>query len=155
MRGTNKSVSKIADFALQDGGKAFEARAGVDRRFWQRRDGSRGITVELHEDEVPDFDVAAAIAAEFAVGVALIGRGGAHVVVNFAAWAAGAGVAHGPEILFEAGDGNYAIARRPDLHPQVEGFFVDAENFSGRNLGAAKHSERQLIDGNSKPTSEK
>ena len=110
---------EIADFALQDSGEAFEARAGVDRRLRQRRDRARRVAIELHEDEIPDFDVAAAFAAEFAIGVALIGRRGAHVVVNFAARAAGAGVAHGPEIFFQAGDGNYAIARRADVHPQI------------------------------------
>src|SRR6266481_1369764 len=54
--------------------------------------------IELHEHQVPDFDVAAAFAAEFAVGVTLIRGCGAHVVVNFAAWAARAGIAHGPEV---------------------------------------------------------
>ena len=40
----------------------------------------RGVTVplasrvELHEHEIPDFDVSPAIAGKFAVGVALVGR---------------------------------------------------------------------------------
>ncbi len=42
-----------------------------------------GVAIELHEDQIPDFDVAAAIAGELAIGVALIGGGRAHVVVRF------------------------------------------------------------------------
>src|ERR1700682_5368078 len=86
---------EIADFALEDCGEAFEARPRVNRGLWQGLKmrletiafdvAEIAYAVELHEDEIPDFDVAAAFAAEFAVGVALVGRGGAHVVVKFAA----------------------------------------------------------------------
>src|SRR5882762_9049914 len=100
--------------------------------------------IELHEHEVPDFDIAATFAAEFAVGVALIGGCGAHVVVNFAARAAGAGVAHGPEVFFKAGNRNDAIFWRTDVHPQVQGLFVDTQDFSGSDLRAAKHGEVEL-----------
>ncbi len=71
-----------------------------------------GVAVELHEDQVPDFYVAAAVAGELALliaNVAFFGGFDAHVVENFAAGAAGAGVAHGPEIVFEAGDGDDAL----------------------------------------------
>src|SRR3982074_2984059 len=102
--------------------------------------------VELHEYQIPDFDVASTFAAEFAVGVTLIGGCGAHVVVNFAAWAARAGIAHGPEVFFETGDGGYAIFRRADAYPKIQGLLVDAQDLSGRDLRAAKHSKIELID---------
>src|SRR5436309_13539111 len=86
--------------------------------------------VELHEYEIPDFDVAAAIAGESACrrgcAVAEIGRRRPHVVMNFAAWAAGSSVAHGPEILFQARHGNHAVGRRPDADPVAGSFFVHA-----------------------------
>ena len=81
---------------------------------------SRSIAIELHEDQIPDFDVAAAFAAERAVGVALLGGRRAHVVVNFAARAAGAGVAHGPEVFLQAGNRDHALARRADVRPQTQ-----------------------------------
>ena len=71
--------------------------------------------------------------------------------MNFAARAAGAGIAHGPEIFLQAGDGNHVFTRRADAYPQVARLFVDAEDCSGRDFGAAKHGERQPVDGNSKP----
>src|SRR5882672_7480284 len=90
---------KIADLALEDCGETFEACACIDRGLRQGFEmrleaialdiAQVAYAVELHEHQVPDFDVAAALAAEFAVGVTLIGSGGAHVVVNFAARAAG------------------------------------------------------------------
>ena len=80
--------------------------------FGKRSERARGVAVELHEDQVPDFYVAAAVAGELALliaNVAFFGGFDAHVVENFAAGAAGAGVAHGPEIVFEAGDGDDAL----------------------------------------------
>ncbi len=82
------------------------------------------IAIELHEDEIPDFHVAAALAAELAIGVALVGRGGAHVVENFAARAARAGIAHGPEIFFQPGNGNDAIFRSAGFFPERGRFGV-------------------------------
>ena len=91
---------EVADFVFEDGGHAFEAHAGVDGRLRQGIELAASVAVELHEDEVPDFDIASAVAGKSAIGVALIGRRRAHVVENLAARAARAGVAHGPEILF-------------------------------------------------------
>ena len=43
--------------ALEDGGDAFEAHAGIDAEGRGRGvPGAGGVFVELHEDEVPDFD---------------------------------------------------------------------------------------------------
>src|SRR6266849_1188718 len=56
----------------------------------------------LHEHQMPDFDIPSAVAAERAVRMSLIRSGRAHVVMNLAAGAAGAGVAHLPEVVFGA-----------------------------------------------------
>ncbi len=64
------------------------------------------------------LDIPPAVAAEFAIGVALVGRHQAHVVVDLAAGAARTGVAHLPEIVFEAKLKN-AIFRDALAQPQV------------------------------------
>src|SRR5882724_2335757 len=46
----DKHVSVVVgDLPLKDGSQTFEARSGVDRRLWQRRDGTGGVAIELHE----------------------------------------------------------------------------------------------------------
>ena len=81
--------------------------------------------------KIPDFDVAAAIAGEFAIGVALIGGGGAHVVMNFAARTAGTGIAHRPEIFLEAGNFDDAIFRRADFVQSLRGFVIGRQILPG------------------------
>src|SRR5690349_9931747 len=49
--------------ALQNGGGAFEAHAGIDAGRWQRQQLAVFLLVVLLENEVPDFAVAVAIAA--------------------------------------------------------------------------------------------
>src|SRR5262249_55189773 len=88
----------------------------------------------LHEDKIPDFNVAAAVAWEFAVGVTLLGRDRSHVVVNFTTRAAGTGVAHGPEIVLKAGDFKDAIRGNVLREPELLCFVVCAEFVASRNL---------------------
>ncbi len=95
---------------MEDGGDAFEAHAGVHAGLGQWTQLTTGVTVVLHEDEIPDFNVTAAVAGEFTIGVALLGSGRPHVVVNFAARSAGAGVAHCPEVFFQTGNGENAVS---------------------------------------------
>src|SRR5262245_28553262 len=98
----NKEIGVVVgDDALQDGGGAFKAHAGVHAGLGQRGQDAAGVAVELHKNKVPDFDVAAAVARKFAMGVALFGSSRAHVVVNFAAWSAGTGITHGPKVVFQ------------------------------------------------------
>ena len=104
------------------------------------------LAIELHEDQIPDFDVAAAVAAECAIGVALIGSRRAHVVMDFAARAARAGIAHGPEVFLQPGNGDDAVARRADVDPQLERLFVGTEHHAGSDFGAAEDGEVELVD---------
>ena len=113
---------------MQDGGDAFESGSGVDGGLGQRVEHAVGAAVELHEDEVPDFDVAAALAGELALsggalGQLLVAGGDAHVVVNLRAGAAGAGVAHLPEVFLHA-EFEDALGLDADLEPEVVGFAV-------------------------------
>ncbi len=106
--------------------------------------------VELHEDEVPDFDVAAAVAGEFAIAFAAAGLRGsstarAHVVENFAARAARTGIAHLPEIFLEAGNFDDAIFRRAGLDPERRGVVI-GRKFLSAELSAAENGEIELIE---------
>ena len=89
--------------ALQHRGDPLEPHAGVDRGLRQRIEPARLVAVELHEDEVPDLDVAVAVGLGGAGRPAL--HLGAVVVEDLRARAARAGVAHLPEVV--------ALERRP------------------------------------------
>ncbi len=87
----------VAVLALQHRGDALQAHAGVHRRLGQRVHHAVFGAVELHEDVVPDLDVAVAVFVRAARGAA--GDLGAVVVEDLGAGAAGAGVAHHPEVV--------------------------------------------------------
>src|SRR5207237_4178879 len=89
-------------FALQHRGHAFQACAGVHAGLGQRIELAGSVTVELHEDQIPNLDISAAVATENTIFVAEVAGRGAHVVVNLRARPAGAGIAHGPEVIFHA-----------------------------------------------------
>ena len=107
---------------LQHGAEALESHAGVDRRLRQRAAIAGGELLELHEDQVPDLDPAVAVAGRaLAMAAGRLDRAvnlGALQVVDLAAGAAGAGLAHGPEVVLvpEADDAIVADAR--DLLPE-------------------------------------
>jgi hypothetical protein len=93
----------VRQVPLQYGGDALEAHPGVDGRRRQRLQDAVGLSIELHEHVVPDFDVAIAAALEATARAAgrLLGARNvlAAVVVNLRAAAAGAGIAHLPEVV--------------------------------------------------------
>ena len=86
---------------VEFGRGAFKAKSGVYARFGQVFPFARGNLVILHEHQIPDFQKAVAIAPAYAAIVAAF-----HVLAlikqNFGTRAAGAGVAHCPEIVFLA-----------------------------------------------------
>ena len=86
--------------ALHHGADALQAHAGVHRGLGQRHHAAVGRAVELHEDQVPDLDVPVAVF----IGRARRAAGDVRAVVeeDLGAGAAGAGVAHGPEVGFLA-----------------------------------------------------
>src|SRR5271170_4326772 len=87
----------IVVHALQHGRDALEAHAGVDRGARQANALAAWQRLELHEDEIPDFDEAVT------VRVRRTGRPArylvAMIVEDLRARSAGAGVAHRPEII--------------------------------------------------------
>ncbi len=88
--------------ALEDHGDALEAAAGIDVFGGKAGAAAVGVLVELHEDEVPDFEepIAVADAGGASVGRGVEARFGGvavwlEVVVNLAVGAAGAAGAGG------------------------------------------------------------
>ncbi|MNN05677.1 hypothetical protein D3C81_1184450 [compost metagenome] len=82
---------------LQYGGNTLQPHTGIYRRFWQRQHSTVGLTVELHENDVPDLNVAIAIffrAARWAPPDMI-----AVIVENLGARAAWTGITHLPEVV--------------------------------------------------------
>ena len=101
--------------ALQDAGHALQPQAGVDRGARQRLALLLRHLLELHEDEIPEFEKAIAVlfrAARRSTPDML-----AAVDEYLGAWTAGAGISHRPEIV-RSGDADDAVVREAgDLLP--------------------------------------
>ena len=119
----------IAVHALQDGGQALQAHAGVDTRRGQAGDAAVFVHFELHEDVVPDLDEAVAVF----IGAAGRAAGDVRAVVveDFRAGAARAGVGHHPEVValvlaaLVVADADHALGRQADdLCPNLIGLVV-------------------------------
>ena len=112
---------------LQNGRDTLKTHTGIYGRFWQRLHGAVGLTVELHEDDVPDLNVAIAIffraSRRAAPDVVTM------IVEDLGARTARAGVTHLPEVIrrvrraFVVTDTDDTFAR--DTHF----FFPDVERF--------------------------
>ena len=97
-----KQIRLVAgDYPLQHRRNPLQPHARINRRLGQGIQLPAHIAVELHEHQIPDLDIAPAIAAKRAIRVPLIRSNRAHVIVNLAARAAGPGVAHLPEIVLQ------------------------------------------------------
>ena len=81
------------------------------------------LAVKLHEDQIPELHVAIAVAAHRAGGFSAAVFFAA-IDEDFAARAAGAGVAHGPEIVFFAEAVDAVFRNAFLLFPDLGGFVV-------------------------------
>ncbi len=119
--------------ALQHRGDALEPHAGVDRGAGQVDALAVLELLVLHEDEIPDLD------ETVAVGVRRTGRAAGNVVAvvveDFRAGAAGAGVAHRPEIVGAGDAQDFPVRQAGDLLPQIEGVVVVDINRDQQLLG--------------------
>ena len=118
--------------ALQHGGDPLEPHAGVDRGARQVDALAARQRLVLHEDEVPDLD------EPVAVGVRRAGRAAKNVVAvieeDFGARAAGAGVAHRPEIVAGRDADDALVGQAGDRLPQIEGLIVVVIDGDGEPL---------------------
>src|SRR5690348_6578747 len=81
-------------FALKNHGDAFETHAGIDVFAWQGCAGAVKVLVELHEDKVPDFQEAFAVASGSTIG-ATAAMLNATIKVDFGVGSTGAGGSRG------------------------------------------------------------
>ena len=89
----------VRGLLLDDRDDALQPHAGVDGRGGQRGQLPARVAVELHEHVVPDLDVALATAVDAPASGLVAGDVVAAVVMDLRAPAAGAGVAHRPEVV--------------------------------------------------------
>ncbi len=108
--------------ALQHGGQPLQPHPGVDRRLGQGYARAAFGLVELHEDQVPDLHESVAVL--FGRAGRAAGDGGAMVEEDLRAGAAGAGVAHGPEVVGGADPDDPLVGQAGDLLPEVPGLVV-------------------------------
>jgi len=121
---------------LHDGADPLEPHAGVDGGLGKRGHGPVGGAVELHEDVVPDLHVAVTVAPHGAVGAAAPHLG-AVVPEDLGAGAAGAGVTHGPEVVFLAETVDPLPGNPLLVVPDVGGLVV---------VGVDRHVEVVLVE---------
>ncbi|MBP1773967.1 MAG: hypothetical protein H6P99_3130 [Holophagaceae bacterium] len=121
--------------ALEDAGRALQAHAGVDAGLGQGGEHALGVALVLHEDQVPDLHDPVALA----IGRGVAGQVGAAVEVHLRAGAAGACVAHLPEVVFfpEAHD---AVGPHTGGLPHLLGLRV-----GGHPVGALEHGDPELV----------
>ena len=118
--------------SLKDCRDPLEPHSGIDRGPGQIGALALGELLELHENQVPDFDEAVAISARRTRGTS--GHALAMVIEDFRAGATRACVPHRPEII-GGGDAQDLRGRETrNLAPQVKGLVV---------LG--KHSHQQVM----------
>src|SRR6266540_5869682 len=134
----------IGVHALQHRRDALKAHSGIDRRLGQRMELPRLVAVELHEDQIPDLDVA--VAFGFARSRRAAGDAGPVVVEDLAARPAWAGVGHLPEVVAlilraarlvadaDATAFGHADLLRPDVVGLVVGLVDRDPEFLGRQL---------------------
>ena len=114
---------------LHDACEPLETHAGVDARSGQRLEGRvLCLSLELHEDQVPDLHPAVTLGGLLLAETAQVDLG-ADVVVELAARAAGTGVAHGPEVVGHAQTDDAVVAQSRDLAPEVPRLVVGGHAF--------------------------
>ena len=136
----------VALLPLDDGGQALEAHARVDARLGQRRQRAGRVAVELHEDQVPDLQVAVAVAADGALRPPAADRRPL-VDQDLAAGAAGAGVPHLPEVVLLAEPDDAPGRQAGDLRPERRGLVVVAEDGDPEAVLGQAHGLRQELPG--------
>ena len=129
----------VGPHALQHGAEALEPHAGVDRRLRQRAAIAGRHLLELHEHQVPDLDPAIAVAGRaLALAPRRLDRAvnlGALQVMDLAAGAAGAGLAHGPEVVLVAQADDAIVADAGDLLPEHARLVVGLVNGVDQPVG--------------------
>ena len=110
----------IRQDTLQNRRDTFESHAGIDMLSGKFRQASVFVAVILDEDQIPQFNITAAIAVDLADMAKLplhVAGFGATVQVNLATWPARTRFAHLPEIVFLPKAPNAFERQSADLEP--------------------------------------
>ena len=99
----------------------FQPGAGVDRRFRQRRQHAARGALVLHEDEVPDLEIAPAVGTLVPTHLRQIGPA---IDVDLAARTAGTGLPHCPEVVLLAAAHDPTGREPRDLQPERRSLVV-------------------------------
>ena len=121
-QGAEQVDLEIGVHALHQGRDALQPHAGVDRRPGQGDALSGRDLLELHEDEVPEFEEAVAVLVRTARRAAA--QGVALIVEDFRTGAARAGFAHRPEIVARRDANDAVVGKAGDFFPQSERLVV-------------------------------
>ena len=135
---------------LQHRRQSFQAHASVDARRGQRRQRAIGRAIELHENEIPDFDEAIAVFVRRSRRTAWNFR--SVIVENLRARTARSRVCHLPEIIrrerrtFVVADADDAIFRQSDFFvPQIVSFVVCVVDRDKQTIfRQSEHTREQL-----------
>src|SRR5262249_48319335 len=92
------------------------------------------IPIELHENEIPDFDITATLTWKGAVGVSPLAGFGAEVIVNLGAWSTRASVAHLPEVVLLVESDNPVGRNANFFGPDSGGFVIFAEHRDPKSI---------------------
>ncbi len=109
---------------LENGGDPFEPHSGIDARLGQRHQRAVIEPVELHENEVPKFEIPVAVTSGPAVGASASHRRPL-VDQDFRTRTAWPGITHRPEIVL-CGEGEDAVLGKI-ARPVLAGLFVRPE----------------------------
>ena len=138
--------------ALHDGGDALEPCACIDRRLGERHHRTVPLTVELHEDEVPDLqeptcfgafhesiervvrDVGVRPLTVRILGERPVGGHVREIDVNLGARTARAGVGHLPKVVLRAQSVNTVVGHVGHVLPQLTRFVVLMEHGNAQML---------------------
>ena len=129
--------------ALDDAAHALETHAGVHVLGGQWDEGAIGVGVVLDEDVVPDLDAARVAAVDEQGSGALavfveVRSAGCEINVDLGAGAAGAGVAHHPEVVLLVAVDDVDVGIEADaaelLGPDVPGFLVAVGRIASAGL---------------------
>src|SRR5690606_2936628 len=114
---------------LQHRRNTLQAHAGIHARLRQRFQFAIGLAIELHEHQVPDFDITVAVYLRRARRTTPDAF--AVIVENFRTGTTGTGITHLPEVIRGIGralvvaDADDALDRHADiLRPDIVGLIV-------------------------------
>ena len=126
-----KEVSAVIRIhVLHDRDDPLETHAGIHVGRRQRIKLGRINAIVLHENQVPDFEIALAIPiyrANMAGDILLVAELRTAVNVDFTARPAGTGLGHFPEVLLAAKIQHMALHHAGLLQPVAVGFFIRGE----------------------------